>query len=65
MRHFVEQLPQQIISEIDLIPLERLCIAEMTRGNISRIYKILLAEERPEIPPFIIKCERELGVTYR
>lgn len=58
--HFVRSLPQQIRPGVDLTELER-CLADNTKGIISKIYKLLLTVEEMEVPPFIRKWERELG----
>lgn len=65
MRHFVEKLPQPIRSGEDLRPLEQLCTMVKSINNISRIYKILLATEEMEVPPYIKKWEKELGSQWK
>lgn len=61
LNNFVNRLPQPIRSGRQLTDFEKLCDKEAPRNTVSQIYKILLASEKLEMPPFIFKWERDLG----
>lgn len=61
LKHSVAALPHPIRDGDDLTPFKRLCTMEKARGNILRIYKILMEVEGLEMPTYIKKWEEELG----
>lgn len=65
LKHFTEYLPQPIRSEANLLPLEKICVDKGKKRVISKIYRALIERTGPDIPPYIIKWENELGICLR
>ena len=53
---FIKRLPLPLRPREDYTPIEKLCITDSSKGNISKIYRFLFKREELEIPKYILKC---------
>ena len=57
---FIKRLPLPLRPREEYTSIEKLCITDSSKGNISKIYRSLFKRDELEIPKYILKWEREL-----